>query len=161
MTRCRRHARAQWPLVVAGWAWCVLAAHAQLQSPEMRALADKAGIGPAVVRWCPVDPAAGLPRAYAVAVKAPEGGGRYLVLAPDGSVTALLPYGGDVDLSCYPRERADELSAAIKGSGTIEGQLTPRWDGSVVCAFVENTQAVCWQFDPAARRFVEVGRWRT
>jgi len=136
-------------------------AFAQLQSPEMRALADKAGFGPAVVRWCPVDPQAGRPRMYAVAVKSPDGGGRYLVLAPDGSVTPLLPYSGDVDLSCYPRERADELSAAIETSDTIEGQLAARWDSTVICAFVESTQAVCWQFDPAVTRFVEVGRWRT
>lgn len=133
---------------------------AQLQSPEMRALADKAGFGPAVVRWCPVDTQVGR-RLYAVAVKSPAGGGRYLVLDPDGTVTPLLAYSGDVDLSCYPRERAEELSTAIKTSDTIDGQLQPRWNGTVVCAFIENTQAVCWQFDPAARRFVEVGRWRT
>lgn len=136
-------------------------AAAQLQSPEMRALADAAGIGPAVVRWCPVDPRAGHPRMYAVAVKSVDGGGRYLVLGQDGTVTPLSPYGGDVDLSCYPRERADELSAAIKASDGITGQLAARWDGTVVCAFVESTQAVCWQFDPAVRQFVEVGRWRT
>lgn len=139
----------------------VVPATAQLQSPEMRRLADQAGFGPQVVRWCPVDPAPGQARAYAVAVKSASGGGRYLVLDADGAVTPLLPYSGDVDLSCYPRERAEELASAIKQSSTIEGHLAPRWDATVVCAFIENTQAVCWQFDRDARRYVEVGRWRT
>ena len=136
---------------------------AQLQSSEMRQLADKAGFGPQVVRWCPVDPAAGHARVYAVAVANVSGGrgGRYLVLDPDGSVTPLATYAGDVDLSCYPRERADELAAAIKGSDTIEGELTPRWSATVVCAFTESTEAHCWQFDPGSRRYVEVGHWRT
>jgi len=137
-------------------------AAAQLQSPEMRQLADRAGFGPQVVRWCPVDPAPGRPRAYAVAVKSPAGGGRYLVLETDGTVLPLLPYSGDVDLSCYPRERADEVSAALKAStNVVQGQLVPRWNATVICAFVESTQAVCWQFDPDRQSYVEVGRWRT
>ncbi len=134
---------------------------AQLQSPEMRQLADRAGFGPQVARWCPIDPGAGRARAYAVAVKQAAGGGRYLVLDPDGTVTPLAAYSGDVDLSCYPRERADELTAAIRESGTIQGQLAPRWNATVICAFVESTQAVCWQYDPDGRRYVEVGRWQT
>lgn len=134
---------------------------AQLQSPEMRQLADRAGFGPQVVRWCPIEPGAGRARAYAVAVKQAAGGGRYLVLDPDGAVTPLAAYTGDVDLSCYPRERADELAAALTSSGVSEGQLVPRWNATVVCAFIESTQAVCWQFDPDSRRYIEVGRWRT
>ena len=49
----------------------------------------------------------------------------------------------------------------IKQSETIEGSLAPHFNTTVVCGFVEATQAVCWQYASRVRRFIVVGRWRT
>lgn len=134
---------------------------AQLRPPEMLELVAKAGFEGTVVRWCPAEIETGRARVFVVAVNPSQGERRYVVLDPDGSVTPLAPYAGTADVSCYPRERADEVGAAMKASDTVTGQLAPRWNSTVICAFVQETEAACWQFDPGGKRFVEVGRWRT
>jgi hypothetical protein len=73
----------------------------------------------------------------------------------------LGSFSGQSDLSCYTRARAEALDVSIRESETIRGHLTPRWDTTVVCGFVEETLAACWQYSPADRAFVKVGQWET
>ena len=101
------------------------------------------------MRWRPV----ALPRA--------GGGGRYLVLDPAGSATELATFARAPDLSCYSRAEADRLNRAIGQSQTIHGAITPRSSAAVVCGFVDDTTAVCWQRAPANGAFVRVGGWTT
>ena len=85
----------------------------------------------------------------------------YLVLEADSSVVELARFTRSAELSCYSRKQANELSASIARSTGIHGQITPRWNTSVVCAFVDDTTAVCWQYSPVDRAFVKVGGWIT
>ena len=86
---------------------------------------------------------------------------RYVVLHADGRSEILAVYAGRPDLSCYSRRQAEELNASIRTSETIEGGLTPRWDTTVVCGFIHDTEAVCWQYSPSEKKFVQVGGWTT
>ena len=70
-------------------------------------------------------------------------------------------FSGGADLSCYTRAEALRLDRTIRQSETIHGRVVPRWNTAVACGFVENTTAVCWQFDPTQRAFVSVGGWTT
>jgi hypothetical protein len=88
-------------------------------------------------------------------------GGRYLVLEPNGTVTELASFARSADLSCYTPAEARRLHQTIGQSDTIHGKLEPRWRTTVVCAFVDDTTAVCWQHSPAGGAFVEVGGWTT
>ena len=71
------------------------------------------------------------------------------------------PVPAEPDLACYTAQEARKLDETIKQSETIEGSLAPQFNTTVVCGFVEATQAVCWQYASRARRFIVVGRWRT
>jgi hypothetical protein len=90
-----------------------------------------------------------------------DGAGRYLAFDDDGRATALSEFTGRADLSCYTRAEAEKLDRSIRQSETIRGQIAPRWDTSVVCAFTDNTTAHCWQYSPLDRGFVTVGGWTT
>jgi hypothetical protein len=37
----------------------------------------------------------------------------------------------------------------------------PRFNTTVVCGFLEDTVAECWQYSPDDRAFVKVGGWTT
>jgi hypothetical protein len=89
------------------------------------------------------------------------GGGRYLVLESDASVQELGAFTRRPDLSCYRRAEAEQLSVVIGRSPTIHGQITPRWNVAVICAFVDDTTSVCWQYSPDDGVFVKVGGWIT
>ena len=128
---------------------------------ELSTLAATARLGGPVVGWCKGNFESGHPDGYAVAVASHEGGGRYLVLRSDAPVADLAAFTGGPDLSCYTLAEALKLDVTIRGSRTIHGQIAPTWSTTVVCGFVENTRAVCWQYSPADRRFVEVGGWVT
>jgi hypothetical protein len=91
----------------------------------------------------------------------PAGGGRYLVLESDASVKELASFTPRPDLSCYSRAEAEQLSVTIGRSRTIHGHISPRWHTAVVCTFVDDTTAVCWQYSPDDGVFVEVGGWVT
>lgn len=138
-----------------------VAAGGQDPPAELSALAAKAGLDRPLAAWCRGEFQPGRPGAFAVAVPAAAGGGRYLVLAPGDALVELGPFTGSPDLSCYSRAEAEKLGAAIGQSATIHGQLTPRWDTTVVCGFADGTTAVCWQRDPANGAFVRVGGWIT
>ena len=74
---------------------------------------------------------------------------------------ALASFTGSAALSCYSRAVAEKLDVTIGRSEAIHGHITPRWRTTVVCAFVDNTTSVCWQYSPADRVFVKVGEWVT
>lgn len=148
-----------------GLAAMVLAelAFAQVRPPELVARVTALGLSGPILRFCPAEFVPGRPGAFAIAMRAPsEAAGRYFAIDVDGPAIELGPFTGDVDLACYSREQVTQLSAALKESGNaIHGQIAPRWATTTVCGFAEPTLAICWQFDPSARRFVEVGRWMT
>jgi hypothetical protein len=127
---------------------------------ELVALLAKASISDRVVDWCAAAFQAGQKGAYAVALEA-RSRGCYVVVTPDGGVTELSVFDGAPDLACYTAPEARKLDETIKQSETIEGSLAPQFNTTVVCGFVEATQAVCWQYASRVRRFIVVGRWRT
>ncbi len=65
------------------------------------------------------------------------------------------------ELACYTAADARKLNESIRRSATISGSVTPAFATTVVCAFVEDTSAVCWQYSAKARAFVKVGDWQT
>ena len=142
-----------------GLAAAVLAAPAALPA-ALAALVRAARIDAVISQWCPVDLGHGRAPAYAVAVASP-GGGRYLVLGGGGPAIELGRFAGPAELSCSTPAEARRLDAAIRTSETLHGGIEPVGPSTVVCGFVEQTRALCWQYAPAVRRFVEVGDWMT
>jgi len=128
---------------------------------ELSALVAKTRIEGSIAAWCHGELRAGRSGGFAVALSASGGGGRYVALDADGTVTALAAYTGSPEVSCYSRAEAGRLNDTIRQSQTIHGEVTPRWNTGVVCAFVEETNAVCWQYSPSGRTFVKVGGWVT
>lgn len=128
---------------------------------DLAALASKARLDGAIVAWCRGELRVGRSGGFALAVSAPVGGGRYVVLEEDGSVSELAAYKGQPEVSCYSRAEARRLNDTIRQSQAIHGEVTPRWNTAVICAFVEETSAVCWQHSPDRRAFVKVGGWVT
>ena len=110
--------------------------------------------------WCTATLASGAPPGFAVALLTAKGT-HYAVVDGDAGITMLADYAGQPDLSCHSRRDAEKLSATIRASETIEGSVTPRWDSTVICGFVRDTEAVCWQYSSEEKRFVRVGGWVT
>jgi hypothetical protein len=79
----------------------------------------------------------------------------------DATVVELGSYTGRADVTCYTPVEARKLHVAIEQSDTVEGELVPQWGTTVVCAFVDATTSVCWQYSPTDRKFVRVGGWVT
>ncbi len=129
--------------------------------PGLAELIAKAPIAGPVAAWCAARIARTGPVAYAIAVPAQGGGGRYVVLAPEGGTAVLGNYSGEPDLSCLTPAEARRLNRSIAQTPTIHGAIQPLRDTTVVCGFVENTRAVCWQHSPKAGTFVRVGEWTT
>ena len=136
-------------------------AAAQPVPSELSALAAKARLDRPVTAWCRGVFRSDQSRAYAVAIASAAGGGRYVVLASDATVTELASFTRSADLACYTRAEAQKLNVTIGRSETIHGQITPRWSTAVICAFVDDTTSVCWQYSPADGGFVKVGGWVT
>ena len=147
-------------LFVLGLAALSIAA-AQPVPPELAALIARVRLDGPVAAWCRGEFRSGHPGAFAVAVTSPAGGGRYVVLDSDGTATELGAFKRSADLSCYSRAQAEELDVAISRSDTVHGKIAPRWSTTVVCAFIDDTTAACWQYSPADRTFVQVGQWVT
>lgn len=145
---------------VLGLAALAIAA-AQPVPSTLAALAAKARLDGSVAAWCRGEFRSGHPGAFAVAVTSAAGGGRYVVLDSDGTVTELGVFKRRPDLSCYSRAQAEKINVTISRSDTIHGHIAPRWSTTVVCAFIDDTTAACWQYSPAERTFVKVGQWVT
>lgn len=134
---------------------------AQPVPAELSTLAATARLDGPVAAWCRGAFRSGHPRAFAVAISSTADSGRYVVLELDATVTELASFTDGADLSCYTRAEARKLNDSIGRSETIHGQITPRWSTAVVCAFVDATTSVCWQYSPTDRVFVKVGGWVT
>jgi hypothetical protein len=128
--------------------------------PDLAASIARARLEGSVASWCRGALRPGGRRAYAVAL-ALDTGGRYVVIDADGNVVTLATFTGGADLSCYTPAEARSLNRSIARSDTIGGRIAPRWNTTVVCGFVEDTKAVCWQYSPATREFAPIGDWTT
>jgi hypothetical protein len=128
---------------------------------DLAAISAKARLEGPVAKWCRSEFRPGHPGAFAVAVPSNTGGGRYLVVETNGRTFPLASYSGRPDLSCYSPAEARKLSDTIRRSETIQGNIEPLWGTTVICGFVENTHAVCWQHSPTENAFVKVGDWVT
>lgn len=126
---------------------------------ELKALVARAQLEGTVAAWCRADFQPGRRGGYAIAVET-GAGGRYLAL-DDERTTALAVFTARPDLSCYTRGDAEQLNRSIGQSETIHGQITPRWNTTVVCGFTDDTTAECWQYSPVDQAFVKVGGWTT
>lgn len=135
---------------------------AQRQPPaDLVAWLEKARVEGTLVDWCQGQFETGRRGAYAAAVTTPRSGGRYLVIDSAATVVELARFKDAPDLACYAPADARKLNETIRSSETIRGRITPLFPTTVVCAFVENTEAVCWQYAPKSRAFVKVGEWQT
>jgi hypothetical protein len=148
------------PLVSLALGLAFATAPPQPVPPELSALISKAQMHGSVAGWCRGDFRPGGRRGYAVALSLDKGG-RYVVIDADGKVTELATFSSGAELSCYTPAEARRLNRTIARSETISGGITPRWNTTVVCGFVENTSAACWQYSPATREFVRIGDWTT
>jgi hypothetical protein len=119
-------------------------------------VAAKAGVNDPIAAWCAGVFQPGRPQAYAVAA-----GKRYLIVNPDGKSVELGAFKDGPELSCYTPAQARKVDASIKASEGIHGRVRPRWKTTVVCGFVEDTSALCWQYSPQSARFVRIGGWIT
>ncbi len=129
--------------------------------PALSALIAAARLDSPVVAWCTGEFRSGRSGAYAVALAAGTSGGRYVIVEADATVTELAPFAGGADLACYSPADARRLDRSIRGSETIHGRVAPVSKTTVVCGFVEDTRAVCWQHSPSRGAFVKVGEWLT
>jgi hypothetical protein len=138
-----------------------LAAAVQPVPADLAALTAKAHTSGTIAAWCRGEFRPGRPRGFAAAVAAASGGGRYVVFEADGTVEDLATFGSAASLSCYTRAEASSLDETIRSSDTIHGHVAPRWNTTVVCGFIDDTNALCWQYSPADRAFVKIGEWVT
>lgn len=125
---------------------------------ELVRLMVKAGIDSPVASWCRGSFRG--PRGYAVALTS-EAAARYVVIESDASVVELARFSAAAEITCRTPDVARELDRTIRSSETISGGISPRWAGSVVCGFLSETRAACWQYSPRQRKFLPVGGWET
>lgn len=128
---------------------------------DLSAMAARALVDGQLVSWCRGQFRAGRPNAYAAAVTSAGGGGRYFVFDGDTAVVELAAFKGTPEVACYTPVDARKLDVAIRESETISGRIVPAFATTVVCAFVEDASATCWQYSPKTRTFVNVGGWQT
>ena len=114
-----------------------------------------------LVGWCRAEFRAGRRGAFAIAIPSAKAGGRYLALDSNGQAYELASFARSAELSCYKPAEARKLNRTIAGSKTIHGSIAPVFGTTVICAFVEETNAICWQYSPQAKAFVKVGEWVT
>ena len=134
---------------------------AQPVPTNLSALVARARIDGRVEAWCAGRFHPKPTNAFAVAMTSPAGGGRYVVIEADAAFKELARFSGGADLSCYTRAEAQRLDRTIRQSATIHGRITPRGNTTIACGFIEDTIAVCWQFDPSTGAFVTIGGWTT
>lgn len=120
-----------------------------------RQMAAAAGITDPVLSACQGQFRPGQ-RGFAIAA-----GGRYVVLDGSGTPAELATFEGRPDVSCYSRGQARDLHRDIQRSDTLSGRVAPRYDTTTICAFVDATTAMCWQYSPTERMYAEVGGWST
>ena len=136
-------------------------AAAQAPPSHLTELVAKARLNGVVADWCRGEFGSGHAEAFAVALRATPDSGRYLILEENATVTELAAFAYGAELQCLSRAEAEQRDLAIRETGTVAGHITPRFNTSVVCGFVTNTEAVCWQYSPIDRAFARVGGWMT
>lgn len=146
-------------LVTMGMA-AALAAAQVVAPPELSAALAHANVSGTIVGWCRGQFRDARPNAYVVAVASAAGGGRYVALDGDAGAVELAPFKGAPDLACYTAAEARTLNESIRTSATISGRVAPTFTTTVVCGFIDDTNAVCWQYSPTTRGFVKVGEWQ-
>ena len=129
--------------------------------PELSVLVTKAGIKEPLSIWCRGDFQLRTPNTFAVAAPRSNRGGQYLVLGLTETAIELASFSNGADLACYSPDEARKLNESISASETIHGGISPTLNTTVVCGFVDGTNAVCWQYSPATDAFIKVGEWVT
>jgi hypothetical protein len=147
------------PAVLAGL--LTLSAAAEPLPPGVQEALARSYPGRTVAAWCRA--AAGKDGAAfaGVALSGAAGGGDYLGVHPDGTLSALAAYTGQPQVACHTSASARALGRSTRDTPTVHGDLAVRGRGVVICGFVEATQARCWQYVAKRRRFVPVGGWIT
>jgi hypothetical protein len=128
--------------------------------PELRALTAASRLEGTVTAWCRAGFRSAQANAFAAAMTS-AAGGRYVALEPGAPAIELGRFTRRADLSCYTRAQAEDLDTSIRRSSTIHGQIVPRFNTTVVCGFLDDTVAECWQYSPEDGAFVKVGGWTT
>lgn len=127
---------------------------------ELSTLLTRTAYEGRIESWCRVTIDKEKPAGFAVALVTAKGS-QYAVVQSDARIVALADYTGRPDLTCSTRSEAQKLNATIVASATIQGSVIPKWDSTVICGFVRDTEAVCWQYSPPEKKFVRVGGWIT
>jgi hypothetical protein len=133
----------------------------QVVPPDLAELTTKARLSGTILSSCAAEFTPGRKGAFAVASQSPDGNRRYMALDADGTMWELAWFKGAGDLACYTRAEAEKLADTLAHSATVHGAIEPQFDSTVVCTFVDETTALCWQYSPTARDFVLVGKWTT
>lgn len=129
--------------------------------PALAAILAAQGVTQPATAWCRGEFREGAPEAFAVGLESSSGKGVYAVVERNAKAIQLATFAGRPSVDCYSRAEAEKLDASIRQSATIHGAIAPRWTTAVVCAFTDATSATCWQYSPADRAFVTIGRWTT
>ena len=127
--------------------------------PELATLAAKSKLQGSLSQWCSVT-VARRDSAYAIALTE-DSAGRYMIVRRGAEPVELATFADTPDLSCYTPAEARALDRTLEDSETIEGHISPRSEGTVICGFIEPVRARCWQYSPAKRNFVKIGEWIT
>lgn len=159
--KARERARRRFATVIVAAVTASSLLSAQPLTPELSEAARKAQLDGAIAGWCRGEFRPGQSGAFAVGISGGTGTGRYAVLDRDGTLNELAPFTAGAQIACYSPAEARKLSRSIARSETVEGWIRPRWKTTVVCGFVENTRAVCWQYSLTRHAYVEVGGWIT
>jgi hypothetical protein len=133
----------------------------QVVPPELAELTTKARLSGSILSYCPAEFTPGRKGAFAVASQSPDGNRRYMAIDADGTMWELAWFKGTGDLTCYTRAEGEKLADALAHSATVHGAVELQFDSTVICTFVEETTALCWQYSPSGRTFVLVGKWTT
>ena len=121
------------PLVIGAVIAATTAHGARPQSPDrLTGLLANAGLSGTVAAWCKAAFLPGDAQDFAVALTTAKTS-RYVALAADGRVSELAAFRGRADLACCDRRAAEALARSIRQSETIQGQVRPRWNTTVVC----------------------------
>jgi len=140
-----------------------LASPSAAQDPpfQLTRLMAKAHLRGTVASWCRGEFRGGYAGAFAVAVRSAPDSGRYVIVDTAGSIADLARYADGAEVSCFTRAEAQDLSKTLANMKAVHGSIRPRFDTTVVCAFLSNSEAACWQCSPAGRAFVRSGGWVT
>ena len=128
---------------------------------DLSELVAKAGVQGTLATWCSGDVRLRGHMGYAAAVMSSNRGGRYLVYEAGETVVELATFNGAPEVACYTSAEARKINESIRRSETISGKVAPMFETTVVCGFVEDTTAMCWQYSPKTRAFIKVGEWQT